>query len=94
MSQPKEMAQLRAETALGNTTSSNMDHVFHLGTYSASYSGRSISASLGSQFVDYHDLKKKDSLVQFFDVESGALVILPAESPDDKDSINTASGGD
>jgi hypothetical protein len=79
MSQSKQVARLRAEEALQNVTGTESDRLMHLGEYTTSYAGDSISGVLGSQFVQHHGIGCGDAVEQFFDVKTGALVIFPGD---------------
>jgi hypothetical protein len=91
MSQSEEFAKARAAEALCHVTQSNGDYLMHVGDYSPSPCGGSIRASLASQFIDYHDLDTGETVKQFFDSKTGALVIIPEQSTD---SVPSMRGSD
>ena len=90
MAQTETIARMRAATALENVTDSGGDHVMHIGQYKTSYGGSSITSVLGDTFVRRHGLKRKEVVNQFFDPETGALVIIPEKATEDCPSM----GGD
>lgn len=82
MSQSEEFAKARATEALCHVTQSDGGYLMHVGDYSPSPCGGSIRASLASQFIDYHDLDAGETVQQFFDSKTGALVIIPEQATD------------
>jgi len=76
----QRIAKLRAERALGEITDREARMIF-LNEYQTSYSGNSISSALSHRFVDYHEVGTQEPMLQFFDQSTGALVILPKQSP-------------
>lgn len=77
MSQSEVVSKERARHALENVTGASVDSLMHFGSYSTDRKGGSMRATVAAEFVDYHGLVKKDGLVQFFDPETGALVVVP-----------------
>lgn len=91
----KKAARARAKRAVQGVTDTESRMIF-LDEYSASYSGDSISSVLSKHFVRHHGIEQKDGLWEFFDTETGALVIFPKSakldiSPSDSEEI---VGGD
>lgn len=79
MSQPAEVDKLRAATALSNVA--DMDQIpLFIGSYSTRPSGGSIDSTLGHRFCQHHGLETGDSVIQYLDQETGALVILPEDA--------------
>ena len=74
-------ARLRAQRALDGLTNDE-SRLVYCREYSVSGSGSSTSLQtrLHHQWVKRHDLACKDSVLQFYDEETGALVILPTET--------------
>jgi len=72
----KKAARARAKRAVQGVTDTE-SRMIYLDEYSASYSGASISSVLSKHFVRHHGIEQKDGLWEFFDTETGALVILP-----------------
>lgn len=70
------MNRLRAKNAIGNVTGLEAGSVF-LETYRTSYAGRSTTATLMGKFCEAHDLGQSDEIQEFYDKNTGALVILP-----------------
>jgi len=91
MSQSEQVARLRAEKALDRVTGAESDCLMHVGEYSTSYGGGSITSSLASEFVKHHSIGTKATVTQFFDPISGALVVIPEGGSEDWENC---SGGD
>lgn len=92
MSQAREKAaRMRAVEALDGVTTAESRHIY-LREYRTSGSGTSTSlkGTLHKQFVKHHELETGQDLLEFFDTETGALVILPKQSPVIKGDV----GGD
>lgn len=92
MSQAREKAaRIRAVKALEGIADPDSRHIY-LREYTTSGSGSSSSlkGTLHKQFVRHHGLQPKDSLMEFYDTETGALIILPK----DGGKTDTAPGGD
>lgn len=77
MASSDSIAGLRASAALENVTGEPGDYVLYIGNYSAGVSGNSIYSVLGDEFVKEHDVSKSDTMMEFFDAKTGALVIIP-----------------
>ena len=88
MAQSEAVARARAATALRNVTDSGDNHLMHIGQFSTCRSGGSIRVTLGRQFVRFHDTGRKDMMNQFFDPETGALVIVPEGAESDCPSMS------
>lgn len=82
MAQSEQLAKMRASNALTNVTASEEEQIMHIGTYSTSWAGSSITATLGELFTAHHDLSDGERIEQFFDADTGALVIIPESSTD------------
>lgn len=59
----------------------------HIGQFSTSRTGGSIRATLGREFTRFHGIGDKDKMSEFFDPETGALVIVPKGAEDDCPSM-------
>jgi len=82
MAQSEQLAKMRAADALQNVTASGDDYLMHIGNYTTSFAGGSITATLGREFCKNHDLQEGDMIQQFFDAKTGALVIIPDSATD------------
>lgn len=91
----KKAARARAKRAVQGITDTE-SRMIYLDEYSASYSGSSISSVLSRHFVRHHGIEQRDGLWEFFDTETGALVILPKSTELDVGPSNPdgAQGGD
>jgi len=91
----KDAARARAKRAVQDVTDTE-SRMIYLDEYSASYSGSSISSVLSRHFVRHHGIETSDGLWEFFDTETGALVILPKSTKLDVGPTDTDGrrGGD
>lgn len=78
MAAGKTAARLRAQRALDGLLDSE-SRIVYCREYTASQSGSSSSvmATLHRDWTRRHDVEPKDDLLQFYDEETGALVIVP-----------------
>lgn len=56
----------------------NEESAVAVGEYTTSYAGSSVTASMAQEFCRYHGIETGHSVKQWFDYQSGALIILPA----------------
>jgi len=82
------VAKKRARVTLKNITGSEPEYLMHLGNYSTRSSGGSMEATLAEQFAKHHSLESKDSVLEFFDFQTGALVIIPRKSVSDSPKLS------
>jgi hypothetical protein len=75
----------RARQAVNRMVDNNPmvdDNVWFLNDYSTTLRGSSVSAQLASEFCDRNGISPGDSIEQYLDGETGALVIVPAGGHD------------
>jgi hypothetical protein len=89
MAADQTAARLRAERTL-NELGDNNARIVYCREYTLGDSGSSTSlkATMHYEWVRRHDLDPTDDVLEFYDEESGALVILP------KDGHEREFGGD
>jgi len=85
MAAGKKAARLRAERALDGLQDSG-SRILYCREYTASQSGSSSSlmATLHRDWTRRHGVEPKDELLQFYDEETGALVILAKEGAEER----------
>jgi len=78
-------AKLRAQRALDGLTDDNSRLVYcREYTVSGSGSSTSLQTRLHHQWVQRHEIECKETVLEFYDEKTGALVILPTETAEEK----------
>jgi len=81
MAAGEKAARLRAQRAVNGLTG-DQSRIVYCREYTTSGSGSSSSLQtrLHREWVRRHELEPKDDLLEFYDEETGALVIIPKET--------------